>query len=86
MPSYAQDVKNELAHKPEDDIDCLRAEFVALLKVGARKIDSRLEFSNLNAAVARRVIKLAKKFLPHATKMSRSPKSATKFLFDGGHT
>ena len=65
MPSYAQDVKNELAHKPEDDIDCLRAEFVALLKVGARKIDGRLEFSNLNAAVARRVIKLAKKFLPH---------------------
>lgn len=66
MPSYAQDVKNELVHKPLDDTDCLRAEFVALMKVGAKKIDGRLEFSNVNAAVARRVIMLAKKFIPTA--------------------
>ena len=65
MPSYAQDVKNELAHKLDADIACQRAEFVALIKVGAKKIDGRLEFSNINAAVARRVIVLAKKFLPN---------------------
>ncbi len=65
MSSYAQDVKNELAHDFDDDIDCLRAEFVALLKVGAKKIDGRLEFSSSNAAVVRRVITLAKKFFPN---------------------
>ena len=64
MSSYAQDVKNELAHKFDDDRDCLKAEFVALIKVGAKKIDSRLEFTSSNAAVVRRVITLAKKFLP----------------------
>ena len=65
MSSYAQDVKNELAHKFSDDADCLRAEFVALIKVGAKKIDGRLEFVTSNSAVARRVITLAKKFFPH---------------------
>lgn len=65
MLSYAQSVKNELAHKFDKDINCLRAEFVALLKVGAKKIDGRFEFSSINAAVARRLITLAKKFLPH---------------------
>ncbi|MBR0103258.1 MAG: DNA-binding protein WhiA, partial [Selenomonadaceae bacterium] len=65
MSSYAQDVKNELAHAFDADIDCLRAEFVALLRVGAKKIDGRLEFTTSNAAVARRVITLAKKFFPH---------------------
>ena len=65
MASYAQDVKNELAHKFEEDRDCLLAEFVALLKVGAKKIDGRLEFTSSNAAVVRRVIKLAKKFFPN---------------------
>ena len=65
MASYAQDVKNELARKFDDDQDCLRAEFVALIKVGAKKIDGRLEFTSSNAAVVRRVITLAKKFLPN---------------------
>ena len=65
MSSYAQDVKNELAHKFDEDIDCLKAEFVALKKVGAKKIDGRLEFTSSNAAVVRRVITLAKKFLPN---------------------
>ncbi|MCR5833463.1 MAG: DNA-binding protein WhiA [Selenomonadaceae bacterium] len=69
MPSYAQDVKNELAHRSEDDEGCLRAEFVALIKVGSKIINGRLEFSGANAAVARRVIKLAKKFLPSTTPM-----------------
>ena len=65
MPSYAQEVKNELAHTFDTDIDCLRAEFVALIKVGARKIDGRFEFTSSNAAVARRLITLGKKFFPH---------------------
>lgn len=65
MPSYAQEVKNELAHVFDDDINCLRAEFVALLKVGIKKLDGRIEFTTSNAAVARRVITLAKKFLPN---------------------
>lgn len=65
MTSYAQDVKTELAHVFDDDDNCLRAEFVALMKVGAKKIDGRLEFSTSNAAVARKVITLAKKIFPH---------------------
>lgn len=65
MSSYAQDVKNELAHKFDADSKSLLAEFVALIKVGAKKIDGRIEFSNSNAAVARRVITLAKKFFPN---------------------
>lgn len=65
MASYAQDVKNELAHKLDEDIDCQRAEFVALMKVGAKKIDDRLEFTSSNAAVVRRVILLGKNFFPH---------------------
>ena len=66
MPSsYSHDVKNELAHKFDEDVNCLRAEFVALLKIGAKKIDGRLEFKSSNAAVARRVITLAKKFFPN---------------------
>lgn len=65
MASYAQDVKNELAHKLDDDLDCLRAEFVALMKFGAKKLDGRIEFASFNAAVARRVITLAKKFFPN---------------------
>lgn len=64
MASYAQDVKNELAHKLDDDNENLRAEFVAMLKVGAKKIDGRLEFVSSNAAVARKVITLGKKFFP----------------------
>ena len=63
--SYAQEVKNELAHAFDDDNDCLRAEFVALLKVTTRKVDGRIEFTTTNAAVARKVITLAKKFFPH---------------------
>lgn len=65
MPSYAQEVKNELAHLPDEELDCRRAEFVAMLNVGAKKIDGRLEFSTSNAAVARRLITLAKIFLPN---------------------
>ena len=65
MASYAQDVKNELSRTLDDDGDCQRAEFVALMKVGAKKIDGRLEFISSNAAVVRRVITLAKKIFPN---------------------
>lgn len=64
MPSYAQEVKNELSRKLDDDSGCQLAEFVALMDTGSRKVDGRLEFSSVNAAVARRVIMLAKKFFP----------------------
>lgn len=64
MPSYAQDVKTELAHKFDADINCHRAEFIALIHVGAKFIDGRLEFSSFNAAVVRKFITLAKKFFP----------------------
>ncbi len=65
MASYAQDVKNELARLFVDDKESLRAELLALLTVGAKKIDGRIEFSSTNAAVARKVIILAKKFFPN---------------------
>ena len=64
MPSYAQEVKNELARKFDADRAFLHVELIALLKVGAKKIDGRIEFESSNAAVARRVILLAKKFFP----------------------
>lgn len=64
MPSYAQDVKNELARKFVKERACLRAELIALLRVGAKKIDERIEFASSNAAVARKVITLAKRFFP----------------------
>jgi len=64
MPSYAQEVKNELAHRPEDDVGCQRAEFVAMLHA-ARKVDGRIDFTTTNAAVARRLITLGKIFLPN---------------------
>ena len=65
MASYAQDVKNELARIFSEDKECLRAELLALLTVGTKKIDGRIEFSSTNAAVARKVIILAKKFFPN---------------------
>lgn len=65
MASYAQDVKNELARHFDDDSDCLRAEMIALLTVGVKKIGERIEVSSTNAAVARKVITLAKKFFPN---------------------
>ena len=65
MASYAQDVKNELARHFDDNSECLRAELIALLTVGTKKIGGRIEISSTNAAVARKVITLAKKFFPN---------------------
>ena len=64
MSSYAQDVKNELARIFGDEHETLLAEFAALIHVGAKIVDGRLEFNTTNAAVARKVVTLAKKFFP----------------------
>ena len=64
MSSYAQDVKNELARIFGDEPETLQAEFAALLLCGTKIFDGRLEFTTTNAAVARKVISLAKKFFP----------------------
>ena len=64
MSSYAQDVKNELARIFGDEPETLQAEFAALLLCGTKIFDGRLEFTTTNAAIARKVISLAKKFFP----------------------
>ena len=66
MSSYAQDVKNELARKFDEDKNCLKAELDALLNIGAVDCEGRKDFSNSNAAVARKVITLVKKIYPDA--------------------
>lgn len=66
MSSYAQDVKNELARKFDKDKNCLTAELFALLNIGAVECEERKDFSNSNAAVARKVISLVKKIFPDA--------------------
>lgn len=68
MPSYAHDVKNELARKFDDDPECQRAELAAIFKIGSTFNGDRLDFSTANAAVARKVITLLKKLYPNATK------------------
>lgn len=68
MASYSRSVKNELAHVFDEDDDCLRAELAAILKVGAIFNAGRLEFSTRDAAIARKVITLLKKFYPDAKK------------------
>ena len=64
MPSYAEDVKNELARIFDEDEICNVVELGALLRVGAKFFDGRADFENSNAAVSRKVLKLMKKFFP----------------------
>lgn len=64
MPSYARTVKEELARIFDEEDECQRAELLALIKVGAVSKDGRLDFSTSNAAIARKVITLLKKFYP----------------------
>lgn len=66
MPSYAYQVRNELARIFDEDPQCMRAELAALLKVGAVFVEGRMDFVNSNAAVARKVITLVKKLYPEA--------------------
>ena len=68
MPSYAQNVKQELARKFDEDENCMRAELAAIFKIGGNAIEGRIEFSSLNAAVVRKVINLIKKIYPDAKK------------------
>ena len=66
MPSYSRTVKDELSRLFDDEESCLRAELAAMLKVGAIFSAGRMEFSTVNAAVARKLIKLLNKFFPAA--------------------
>ncbi|MBR2215469.1 MAG: DNA-binding protein WhiA [Selenomonadaceae bacterium] len=69
MPSFATEVKNELAHqKPARKECCRRAELAALLRLGgqrpAESPEGSLSFVTENAAVARLVLTLIKSELP----------------------
>lgn len=66
MSSYSQDVKNELSRKFDEAEEFLRAELIALLNIGAVYCEGRKDFSNSNAAVARKVITLTKRVFPDA--------------------
>lgn len=94
MPSYAHDVKNELARKLDEDTECMRAELAAIFKVGSVIGEDRMDFSTANAAVARKVITLLKKLYPDASKevaavrtkrLTRTMRYAVR-LFLTGHT
>ena len=66
MSSYADDVRNELARIFDDDAEILRAELAALLRIGSVEVEGRRDFSNINAAVVRKVVTLVKKLYPDA--------------------
>ena len=61
MPSYADDVRSELAHVFDDEEESLRAELAAMLRLGSVAVEGRRDFSSINAAVVRKVITLVKK-------------------------
>ena len=66
MPSFAANVKSELAHIEEDNLCCYRAELAALLRMGAtvaigERYKLGLRFNTDSAAVARRTLSLLKK-------------------------
>jgi DNA-binding protein WhiA len=65
VPSFASDVKNEIARIPVDRSCCQTAELAALLRMGAAltlgaQRTMGLEFATENAAVARKVLSLLK--------------------------
>jgi len=65
MPSFAADVKNELAHKIDKKKCCQTAELAALLRMGASivlggNLNLGLSFVTENAAVARKTLTLLK--------------------------
>ena len=66
MPSFATEVKNELAHQDEAEKPCCRrAELAALLRLGGKwGEEGGLSFVTENAAVARAVFSLLKRELP----------------------
>ena len=65
MPSFATEVKNELARLYYEDECCRGAELAALLRMGATLTIGAghtfgLNFTSKNAAVARKVLQLLK--------------------------
>ena len=60
MPSFAYEVKSELANIINYSKCCDTAQLNAMLKVGAEIIGNRIDFNTTNAAVARKVLKLIK--------------------------
>lgn len=66
MPSYADDVRNEIARLFADDAEILRAELAGLLRLGSIEVEGRRDFSNINAAACRKVVTLVKKLYPDA--------------------
>ena len=64
--SYSYEVKSELTRVYGRTQNLLCAELAAMIEVGALMIDGRLEFSNPNAAVARKVVSLTKKIFNNA--------------------
>jgi len=65
MPSFAADVKNELAHKLDKKLCCQTAELAALLRMGASitlgpNMTLGLNYVTENAAVARKTLRLLK--------------------------
>ena len=65
MPSFATEVKNELARLYYEDTCCREAELAALLRMGATLTIGAghtfgLNFTSKNAAVARKVLQLLK--------------------------
>ena len=60
MPSFAYEVKSELANVLNYSRCCDVAQLDAMLKVGAEIKSNRIDFSSTNAAVARKVLKLVK--------------------------
>ena len=65
MPSFAADVKNELAHKLDKKLCCQTAELAALLRMGASmtlgpNMTLGLNYVTENAAVARKTLSLLK--------------------------
>ena len=67
--SFAEEVKNEIAHYKPENADCRFAELAALLCMGGSLILGShgmigIEFSTSNNAVARKVLKMWMKAFP----------------------
>ena len=66
MPSFAYEVKSELANVLNYKRCCDIAQLNAMLKVGAILNENKIEFNSNNAMVARKVLKLIKKIYQEA--------------------
>ena len=66
MPSFAYEVKSELANISNATLCCNKSQLNGMLKVGAALDGNRIDFNSTNATVARKVLKLIKKVYPEA--------------------